>query len=211
MLTATSTTIRTALAALPDCFLHCLNQKAPVRSQQRARQPLQELHRLQLQNLHSFSALFKPKYLSLHTSGMSTTDPRTALWNAGLLHSLHSVDERNLRHIHGHDEGLLEFELHDHRDSKPEPWRLSPAQYLYPALGWRRAAQTEPVLPATPRFARLRLQKRSQGSSAHPPTVPPAAAREERRGAGPRPEERPWAHRQPAQRTTVDDLQDIHH
>ena len=50
----------------------------------------------------------------------------------------HSVDELKLRHLEELDEGVLELELHDHRDSITGALaRLSPAQYLYTALGWR--------------------------------------------------------------------------
>ena len=47
----------------------------------------------------------------------------------------HSVDELKLRHQEELDEGLLELELQDHRDDQSS--RLSLAQYLYTALGWR--------------------------------------------------------------------------
>ena len=189
-------------------FLHCLNQL--VVEHERACQHPPKTAPTATAEAPQLSALSDHKHLSMYNNGRVPIQ-ELHLANLRLLHSLHcepclyEATEPTLcrrtesEALHVFDEGLLELELHDHRDSKPEPWRLSPAQYLYPALGWRRAAQTEPVLPATPRFARLRLQKLSQGSSAHPPTVPPAAAREERRGAGPRPEERPWAHRRPAQ------------
>ena len=48
----------------------------------------------------------------------------------------HSVDELKLRHLEEIDEGLLELVLCDHRNVH-NGHGLSPAQYLYTALGWR--------------------------------------------------------------------------
>ena len=127
-------------------FLHC-QTKAPVVVQQRVSQPVQELH---LKNLDDFCTVCTV-YMSLWSNCTTTlSKPRTRRKPAGT-------------------------ELHGHRDVHNGLSHRRGGQYLYPALARCWAAQAGPVLPATPRFARPRLQEQNRESSALPPTVPPAA------------------------------------
>ena len=71
----------------------------------------------------------------------------------------HSVEELSLRHLHVLDEELLELGLRDHRDVRERRRRLSPAQYLHTALGWR----------SIPEGAAERCVLRTRQPPVHPP------------------------------------------